>query len=187
MRTLCVATGVPQNLVFDAAVQPSPYITQVTGGNPNLSPETSNTTTLGLIYTPHQVRNLALSYDYFDITLDNAISTLGGGGLQNVLNLCYYTIQDAGSVYCKAIHRDPTTGEVTGPNYVTTTNANIGGVKTSGVDIDGHYSFRTHWGLMGASRWDVSANWTYTQDYTLTPIQGLRGTVDQVARTLFTR
>lgn len=179
VRALCVATGVPQNLVFDAAVQPSPYITQVTGGNPNLSPETSNTTTLGLIYTPHQVRNLALSVDYFDITLDNAISTLGGGGLQNVLNLCYYTIQDAGSVYCKAIHRDPTTGEVTGPNYVTTTNANIGGVKTSGVDIDGHYSFRTHWGLMGASRWDVSANWTYTQDYTLTPIQDLPDIVDQ--------
>lgn len=173
VKAVCIATGVPSNLVFDPSIQSSAFLTQVTGGNPNLSPETSNTTTVGLVYTPHYIPGFGVSLDYYRITLADAIAPLGGGGLQNVLNLCYNTLQDANSVYCQAIHRDPTTGQIVGPNYVTTTNANIGGIKTSGFDIEGHYGFGTEWGLMGASRWDVSEDWTYTHDYTLTPIQAL--------------
>ena len=173
VRALCIATGVPSGLVFDVSVQPSNFLTQVTGGNANLKPETSNTTTFGFVYTPTQVRGLQLSVDYYRITLDDAISTLGGGGLQNVLNLCYNTIQNASSVYCQAIHRDPVTGQIAAPNYVTTTNANIGRILTTGVDIEGHYGFATDWGLMGASRWDIGENWTYTKEFTTTPVQDL--------------
>jgi outer membrane receptor protein involved in Fe transport len=173
VKAVCVATGVPANLVFDPSVQASPFLTQVTGGNPDLKPETSNTTTIGAVFTPRHVPGLALSVDYYRITLADAIAPLGGGGLQNVLNLCYDTLQDPNSAYCQAVHRDPTTGQIVGPNYVTTTNANIGGVKTSGFDIEGHYGFATGWGLMGASRWDLSEDWTYTHDFTLTPVQAL--------------
>ncbi len=173
VKAVCIATGVPAGLVFDPSIQSSAFLTQVTGGNPNLSPETSNTTTIGAVFTPSYVPGLAVSVDYFRIDLDNAIAPLGGGGLQNVLNLCYNTLQNASSVYCQAIHRDPTTGQIVGPNYVTTTNANIGGIKTSGVDIEGHYGFATPWGLMGASHWDLSEDWTYTHEFTLTPDQNL--------------
>ncbi|MFT4077068.1 MAG: TonB-dependent receptor [Asticcacaulis sp.] len=172
VRQVCIATGVPANLVFDASIQPSNYLTQVTGGNPDLTAETSDTTTFGVVYSPSYVRGLQLSVDYYRITLDDAISTLGGGSLQNVLNLCYNTIQDADSVYCKAIHRD-STGQIAGPDYVTTTNANIGGILTSGVDIEGHYGFGTSWGLIGSSRWDLSTNLNYVHEYTVTPIQEL--------------
>ena len=173
VKAVCIATGVPANLVFDPSIQSSSFLTQVTGGNPDLAPETSNTTTIGAVFTPHFVPGLMVSVDYYRITLDDAIAPLGGGGLQNVLNLCYNTLQNAGSVYCQAVHRDPTTGQIVGPNYVTTTNANIGGIKTSGFDIEGRYGFNTDWGLMGASRWDVSEDWTYTHDFTLTPVQAL--------------
>ena len=168
VSAICVATGVPSGLVFNAAIQPSQFLTQVLGGNPNLSPETSNTTTIGAVFTPHGVPGLQLSVDYYKILLDNAIAPLGGGGLQSVLNMCYYTLQDADSVYCKAIHRD-STGQIAGPDYVTTTNANIGGIRTSGVDIEGHYGVSTNWGLMGASRWDVNEDWTYVNEFTVTP------------------
>lgn len=179
MRDLCIATGVPAGSVFDISVQPSPFLTQVTGGNPDLSPEESNTVTFGLVYTPRYLRGFALSLDYFDIELEDAIANLGGGGLQNVLNLCYYTIQSADSLYCRAIHRDTSTGEITAPNYVTTTRANIGGIETSGVDIEARYGFRTEWGPLGESRWDIGTNWTWTEKFTLTPVQELPDIVNE--------
>ncbi|RZJ07400.1 MAG: TonB-dependent receptor [Rubrivivax sp.] len=174
VRTLCEATGVPARLVFDAAVQPTNFITQIVGGNPDLKAEKSHTITVGAVFAPKAVPGLQLSMDYYRITLDDAISTLGGGGLQSVLNLCYNTIQNASSVYCKAINRDPLTGQIAAPNYVLTTTANIGGIKTSGYDVAGHYGFQTGWGLMGAeSRWNIDTNWTYVKELTFTPIQDL--------------
>ena len=52
VRVLCEATGVPADLVFDPAVQPSPFITQVVGGNPDLSAEKSHTVTVGAVFMP---------------------------------------------------------------------------------------------------------------------------------------
>ena len=178
VKAVCVSTGVPSSLVYDVSVQPTNFITQVLGGNPNLTPETSNTTTVGLVFTPTAIRGLQLSVDYYDISLKDAIAPLGGGGLQSVLNMCYNVLQDANSVYCKAIHRDPLTGQITAPDYVTTTNANIGGIKTSGIDIEGHYGFSTDWGLLGNSRWDIGENWTYVKTFVTTPDQTLPAIVN---------
>ena len=87
------------------------------------------------------MKGLQLSVDWYRITVDDAISTLGGGGIQSVLDLCYNTIRNAASVYCRAINRDPVTGQIAAPTYVMTTNANIGGIATRGVDLAGHYNF----------------------------------------------
>jgi outer membrane receptor protein involved in Fe transport len=168
VRVLCEATGVPANLVFDPAVQPSPFITQVVGGNPDLSAEKSHTVTVGAVYMPPQVKGLQLSVDWYRITVDDAISTLGGGGIQSVLDLCYNTIRNAASVYCRAINRDPVTGQIAAPTYVMTTNANIGGIATRGVDLAGHYNF-TRDGI----QWTLDSNWTYVNELTFTPIQDL--------------
>ncbi len=174
VRAVCEATGVPTNLVFDASVQPSPFLTQVRGGNENLSPEESDTVTLGMIYEPSWFEGFVLSVDYFDIELEDAIAPLGGGGIQNVLNLCYNVLQDANSVYCQAVNRDTQTGEITGPDNVLTTNANIGGIKTSGLDVQARYRFDTDWGLFdGGSSWEINTAWTYTDEFTVTPIQEL--------------
>ncbi|MCS0633509.1 TonB-dependent receptor [Telluria mixta] len=168
VRVLCEATGVPANLVFDPAVQPSPFITQVVGGNPDLSAETSHTVTVGAVFMPPSVKGLQLSVDWYRITVDDAISTLGGGGIQSVLDLCYNTIRNAASVYCRAINRDPITGQIAAPTYVMTTNANIGGIATRGVDLAGHYNF-TRDGI----QWTLDSNWTYVNALTFTPIQDL--------------
>ena len=173
VRDICIATGVPAGSVFDVTVQPSPFVQQIRGGNPDLDTEKSDTTTLGLVYQPSWIDGLGISVDYFSIELEDAIATLGGGGVQNVLDLCYNVLQDASSVYCQAINRDPTTGEISGPDYVLTTYANIGGLKTSGVDFEAQYSFQTDWGLFGPSDWRFGTNWTYTDEFTITPIQEL--------------
>ena len=170
VRVLCEATGVPANLVFDPAVQPSPFITQVVGGNPDLTAEKSHTVTVGAVFMPPSVKGLQLSADWYRITVDDAISTLGGGGIQSVLDLCYSTIRNASSVYCRAINRDPITGQIAAPTYVMTTNANIGGIATRGVDLAGHYNF-TRDGI----QWTLDSNWTYVNELTFTPIQDLPG------------
>ncbi len=172
VRAICQATGVPAAAVFTLAVQPNTFISQVSGGNPNVGPEESDTTTFGLVLQPRFVPGLALSVDYFKINLDGAIAPLGGG-IANTLSLCYNTVQDANSVFCKAITRDPLTGQIAAPGYVTTTNGNTGGLKTSGVDFDAAYRFNLAWGPFGESRFDVGANLTYTDEFTATPVQAL--------------
>lgn len=180
VRDTCIATGVPAEAVFTAGVQPSPYLIQIRGGNPALNPEESDTTTFGVIYQPTAIEGLAVTLDLFTIELEDAIAPLGGGGLQNVLDLCYTTLQNPNSVYCRAINRDPISGEIAGPNYVYTTNANIGGVKTSGLDLLVRYSFDTAWGLFGqASTWQINSSWTYTDEFTVTPIQELPGITNE--------
>ncbi|MBP2161471.1 MULTISPECIES: TonB-dependent receptor [Asticcacaulis] len=173
VRAVCEATGVPAAAVFTAGVQPNTIIGNTIGGSPNVGAEESDTVTFGIVYTPASIRNLALSVDWFSIELDGAIAPLGGG-LQNTLDLCYRIIGDASSEFCQGITRNSVTGEITGPNYVATTNANTGGLKTSGIDFGGRYSFPVGWGLFeGESRFDVIANWTYTSEFTGTPVQAL--------------
>ncbi|WP_369060270.1 TonB-dependent receptor [Caulobacter sp. 73W] len=172
VRAICVATGVPAAAVFTLAVQPNAFISQVSGGNPNIGPEESDTTTFGFVVQPRFLSGLAFSVDYFKINLDGAIAPLGGG-IANTLSLCYNTIQNASSVFCQAITRDPMTGQIAAPGYVTTTNNNTGGLKTSGVDFDGSYRFSMDWGPFGESRFDVGANFTYTDEFTATPVQAL--------------
>lgn len=175
VRAVCVATGVPAASVFTLSVQPNTFISQVSGGNPNVGPEKSNTTTFGVVLQPRFVPGLAMSVDYFKINLDGAIAPLGGG-ISNTLSLCYNTIQDASSVFCKAITRDPLTGQIAAPGYVTTTNGNTGGLKTSGVDFDANYRFNLAWGPFGGSRFDIGSNFTYTDEFTATPVQALPAT-----------
>lgn len=172
VRETCIANGVPADLVFDPAVQPSPFLTQVRGGNPDLQPEESDTFTLGLYYEPEAVPGLSLGIDYFNIELDDAIAPLGGGGIQSVLDLCFLRLQDPSSQFCQAINRDPRSGEIAAPGFVSTTNANTGGIETSGFDFKGRYGMSTEWGLFdGGSDWELSTSWTYTDEFTVTPIQ----------------
>ncbi|MGH1556709.1 TonB-dependent receptor domain-containing protein [Caulobacter segnis] len=146
VRAVCEATGVPAAQVFSAGVQSNTIIGNLSGGNPNVGIEKSDTYTVGVVLTPRMVPGLAVSVDYFNIDLTGAISQLGGG-LNNTLNLCYYIVQSASSEFCQAIKRNPVTGEIALPYYATVTNANTGGLKTAGVDFAANYRFKTDFRL----------------------------------------
>lgn len=165
VRDLCVATGVPLASVFTAGVQPDNVVPSRSGGNVNLQEESSDTRTFGVVFTPAALPDLAVTLDYFKITLDDAISQLGGGA-QNTLNLCYLTVQDASSDFCQAVHRNPATGAITVPYSLDVLQANIGALETSGFDLQGRYGFD-----LGNSRLDISTLWTYTDEFTVTPLQ----------------
>lgn len=177
LRNLCIATGVPSTNVFTVVVQPLQQTGILTGGNTHVGPETADTVTFGVVYTPHQIRGLALSLDWYDIKLDGAISGFAGG-VQNVYNLCYNISKAASSPYCQAIHRDPVSGEITSNTndqyYMDQRVANTGGIKTSGVDFNANYGFDIDYSPFGGrSRIELSSAWNYTSEFTFQPVQAL--------------
>jgi outer membrane receptor protein involved in Fe transport len=154
IRALCVATGVPAGLVGNPGLQPASQIQGLFGGNPNLQEETSDTYTVGAVIRPSFIPRLNIAVDYFNITVDNYISTLGGG-LNGALQLCYNTIQDINSPYCQAFAnggRNPANGQIGDNNFLPLIgNANVAKVETSGIDFQVDYSMPLDFGLMGES------------------------------------
>jgi iron complex outermembrane receptor protein len=166
VRAVCIATGVPAANVFTLAVQPNNIIPADFGGNPNLGAEKSNTYTAGAVFTPRFAPGLYLSVDYFNIDLEGAIAALGGG-LQNSFNLCYLTLQDASSEYCRAFTRDPRTGELNDPFVARILNANTGSLKTSGIDFAGRYRVPLGWNNAAL---ELNSSYTYLIEFTSTPV-----------------
>ncbi len=106
------------------------------GGNPSVSPEVGDTTTLGFVFTPTFLENFVLSVDWFEIVVDNTISTTGS---INTVTACYFG-GDVGS--CNRILRNPGTGQLwIGAGRVEDLNTNIGSLETSGVDVNAQYGF----------------------------------------------
>ena len=97
------------------------------GGNPQLTPETSNTFTAGLQFTPSGLAAWTFSADYFNIKVDQLIANVPAG---ITLNQCI-----SGGAFCNLISRNPTSGSLVSGGYVVTTSINSGYLKTSGFDL----------------------------------------------------
>jgi outer membrane receptor protein involved in Fe transport len=174
VSAICQAQGVPAGNVFGTAVQQSQsqLIGNVSGGNPNLAAEKSETLTLGTVLTPDFVPGLAMSVDWYSINVNGAIGPLGSN-LAGVSNLCFNVLQDGNSIYCKAFNRDGN-GAINPPLYVQINNANAGALKTQGIDIAGQYGFDLDWGMItDQSSISISTNWTWTTEFTSTPVKEL--------------
>ena len=60
-----------------------------TGGNQDLEPETADTITFGIVWQPEFGNNdLAITVDYWDISIDDVIKTIDG---PSVLQRCFNT------------------------------------------------------------------------------------------------
>ncbi len=116
--------------------QPNPQIRITVGSNPLLTPETSDSKTFGLVYSPSWLDGLDMTIDYYNIELDNAISAVGA---QTILNACARTEQ-----LCGLLTRS-STGFV---SDILAATANINTREVEGVDFLVSYSFpETDWGF----------------------------------------
>src|SRR3546814_12448310 len=79
----CQASGVPAGYT-----QLGKAIQTTVGGNPNLEPEDAETLTVGAVWTPTFAEGLTLTFDYFNIKIDNAIQRIDGS---TKLAVCYNT------------------------------------------------------------------------------------------------
>ncbi|WP_409018526.1 TonB-dependent receptor plug domain-containing protein [Brevundimonas vesicularis] len=103
------------------------------GGNTELTPEESDTLTLGVVFTPSFLPGFNLTLDYFDIQIDNLVSSIGP---QNSIDACY----DAGVLAaCEKIVRNANGQLWIGTGNVIDLNTNIGGMSTSGLDVAVNY------------------------------------------------
>ncbi len=139
ISAICVATGVPAGLVGSPSINlASNQVRQLSGGNPDLDPETAETFTIGAVWQPDFVEGLSVSVDYFDITITDAISSFGGGA-NNVLDTCYNdtAFGGAGSPFCNVISRRAD-GTI---DYVAVTSQNVAEESLKGVDIQANYGF----------------------------------------------
>ncbi len=104
-------------------------------GNPNLQAEKADTYTGGVVFQPGPVGGgrLRLSADWFDISLDGAISTLGG---QVLVNRCAAgALPDCGNLVIR--EGGTATGAIV---QIRNANLNLNRLITRGVDIEASYS-----------------------------------------------
>ena len=173
LADLCIAQGVPASNFDAAALATSPegtfrqadnQIESITGGNPDLTEERTNTWTVGVVLTPEFVPGLTVTADWYDITLEDAISQFGGS-VQGVFNLCAQS-NDINSEFCQAIPRQPS-GNAVG---VVSLNENVSFFETSGLDLQVNYLFDLgDVGLDNAGTLTLNGNFTWVREWLLTP------------------
>ena len=107
------------------------------GGNVYLKPETSNTRSAGIVFTPAFADGLTATVDWWSIDVANYISALPAA---EILNDCYGPAATAESeaFFCPFVHRSGS-GALYGSGYVAVDNVNTGYLKTKGVDFELDY------------------------------------------------
>ena len=130
-KDFCVQQGVPAAEINNFQ-QAALGFSQLSGGNPNLREETSDTFTVGAVVRLPNRLNVAV--DYYKINVDDAVATMDA---QTTLDVCYQ-ILDANSEPCRAITRLQGSGQV---YQVRASNSNIGSLNVEGVDLSVDYTF----------------------------------------------
>ena len=132
----CAADGVPNGFSIEYTSTPG----YLSGGNPNLKAETSDSYTVGGVFQPEFVPGFSISADYYNITVNNVIAAVSQ---QTILNQCY----DSATIdnqYCDLFERYTgagagPAGEKTGQilnNSIRVSPLNFAKLKVSGIDFD---------------------------------------------------
>jgi iron complex outermembrane receptor protein len=142
IATCAKAFNLTQAQVLAIEKNPAAQYQGLTGGNPNLKPELSDTYSLGFVVQPSFAPGLNFSLDWFDIKVDQYIS---GIGADQILKQC---VDTQASYFCNLVHRG-TNGTLFLDNdgYVIDTTLNTGSLHTSGVDFAANY--RTSLDIIG--------------------------------------
>lgn len=123
------------------------------GGNPELTEETADTITYGIVFQPRFLEGFSLSVDYWQIEIEDAIQAVDD---QDIVDGCY---QGSGlnSNFCNLFTRntDPGSAQFGGFNFIRSTDINFAKLETDGVDVTARYLF-----AIGAHNFDVSVSGT---------------------------
>jgi iron complex outermembrane recepter protein len=145
----CANTGVTAAQYGHILASGSAQINTLLGGNPDLKPEVADTYSYGIVVQPQAISNLIVSFDYYNIKINNTIESLSSN---TIVDNCATT---GSAALCSLIHRGPTGSLwLTNADYVQATELNIGTVSTKGFDVTGHYEFNVGW--MGKLRFDLT-------------------------------
>lgn len=137
------------------------------GANPQLNPEKADTWTVGAVLTPKVGfgSRLTFSVDYFDISLDGAIGSLGA---QTIVNRC----NSGATEFCGLIVRDAGNTLVSVQDVLL----NVNNLTTRGLDFE--FNYQSNDGPLGALGLRVLAS-----RYLELSTTDSAGTVDRVGQT----
>ena len=155
----CARTGVTAAQYGNILDNPAGQYNELAGGNPDLIPETADTTTFGLVFAP--TRNLTGSIDFFNMKVADVVSSVPS---TITLQQCL----DNGSL-CNLITRDALgTLWATPAARIIATNNNLATWKTQGIDLALNYNHRMgSYGSLG-----LNFNGTYLKKFEQEPIKG---------------
>ncbi|KQM63216.1 hypothetical protein ASE75_12095 [Sphingomonas sp. Leaf17] len=136
----CAAAGIPTSYNYQYAES----LEILTGGNPNLSVETSDSYTYGAVLTPRFVPGLTVSVDYYNIKVDDVITAVSA---QGIINNCYDSPSIQDNQFCSQFQRVGAGG--TGPNgeqafriiegSLLQSSLNFASLKRRGIDASINY------------------------------------------------
>jgi iron complex outermembrane receptor protein len=131
--TDCTTQGVPL-VAYPGFVANNSQVEAFAFGNANLSPETAETTTYGIVLQTGDdwfgIGNLRGSVDKYEIEISDVIAAFGA---QFFINDCYV---NGNLASCGNVVRDPVTGQI---DFVNTSRGNQGTLATNGMDIQVDY------------------------------------------------
>ena len=169
VKANCAADGLPANFTLSSNQSSS-----LTGGNPNLTPEESESLTFGVVYTPEFIENFSIALDYFDIEITNGIGT---AGTSNIINGCYESANfssplcalliGAAAVDRVPLPTSPRRDVLGAMSGILVTNANLSTFNTTGIDFDVNYAFDAAGG-----RVKLRLDGTYLNEYNYEPFAG---------------
>lgn len=143
VRALCLAQGISAGAI-DNYEFTNDQVPGVSGGNPDLQEETSDSWSVGLVYQSQfqspWLSGLSASIDYWNIEIVDAIGAIT---VDQQLQGCFNATGenptfDPNNSYCQLFQRDPLSGNIF--NTIEN-NANLGALKTSGVDLQVDWRF----------------------------------------------
>jgi outer membrane receptor protein involved in Fe transport len=155
----CALTGMTAAQYGNVPENPAGQYNGLLGGNPALLPESSDTFTTGIVFRPN-VGDLSISLDYFDITIEDTISSVAGGNADTFINNC---LESGDPVFCDKVHRD-SFGSLwlsATDAYIVDTSLNLGTLKTTGIDLQASYTLnlgehRLGFNLVGTKLFELS-------------------------------
>jgi outer membrane receptor protein involved in Fe transport len=149
----CQRTGVTPAQYGQVLGNPADQYNTLDGGNPLLEPETADTLTAGIVWTPKSIEGLTATLDYYDIEITDTIGSLDA---DSIINTCLNT---GDPFLCSLINRDIAgTLWLTQDAFTVTTNQNLGSLFAEGIDLTAGWLI----GLGNAGFLNTSLLGTYT-------------------------
>lgn len=167
VEALCLAQGLPPSLLptynFDLR-----RVDGVRGGNAELEPESADTVTAGVVlesmFEHRALAELRVAIDWYHIDFVDGIGRWDTeSSVERCFDPAYNHSYDPSFAYCTFFTRVEATGEM----YALELDRNIGGVDTSGVDV------QVDWGMeAGPGRLATNGILTYVSDWNATEPDG---------------
>ena len=134
----CFATGLPEAALYDSLLKEISGI-EDRGGNSKLRNEDASTTSIGFVWTPYIIDGLSVSFDYFNVEIEDYITTTPVNAAQIMINCFDASLGRGGpgSAACNAVGRD-NEGRL---NRIFLGYQNLGLHEVSGFDINIDYGF----------------------------------------------